>query len=125
MYPVYINAKRTVSEGRKITRKHAVDNPTIGEIGEVCKSLGLNVLIQPEKCHPRNAFDPYGGRVKVQLKNEAQELMNEQIPDRKTLMIKACALIPRLPSRLNPKIQPDLPAKPGKKGKKIDKNLLV
>lgn len=63
IYPVYFNARRTVAEGREtrgsITRvgllhspgrrvptNKSVDNPTVNEIVEVCKRLGLTAELE-------------------------------------------------------------------------------
>ena len=46
VYPVYLNSHRKRSEGRRIAASKGVENPTIAEIVEVCKSLGFQVLAE-------------------------------------------------------------------------------
>lgn len=46
IYPVYINSRKTVAEGRRITKPQAVDNPTCQEIQQVCVSLKLQSFIE-------------------------------------------------------------------------------
>lgn len=46
LYPVYLNSKKTTSEGRRISISKAVENPTIYEIADICKHLGFQVEIE-------------------------------------------------------------------------------
>ena len=46
IYPIYINAKKTIAEGRRVSESKAVDNPTAQEIAEVCTFLGLKTFIE-------------------------------------------------------------------------------
>lgn len=41
LYPVYINSKKTIAEGRRICATKACENPTCDEIGDCCKALNL------------------------------------------------------------------------------------
>jgi signal recognition particle subunit SRP19 len=44
VYPVYLNNKKKVSEGRRLPKSKAVDNPTLQEIVNVGKALGLELV---------------------------------------------------------------------------------
>jgi len=46
MYPVYINAKKTMAEGRRIAVAKACENPTCVEIGDCCSYLKLPFAIE-------------------------------------------------------------------------------
>ena len=46
IYPVYLNAKSTLAEGRRIPKEKAVDNPTIDDIVKVCEHLGFKTVIE-------------------------------------------------------------------------------
>ncbi len=46
IYPVYLNSKKTIAEGRRLPVAKAVDNPTLNEIVEVIKFLGLQVEVE-------------------------------------------------------------------------------
>lgn len=47
IYPVYINSRKTVQEGRRIGKTEAVENPSVNEIAEVCaRDFGLRCYIE-------------------------------------------------------------------------------
>jgi len=46
MYPVYINSKKTMAEGRRIAVANACENPTCAEIGDCCSYLKLPFAIE-------------------------------------------------------------------------------
>ena len=46
IYPVYINANKKRSEGRRVGVKRACENPTVQEIAQVCTSLQLQSIIE-------------------------------------------------------------------------------
>lgn len=46
MYPVYINSKKTVAEGRRISLSKACENPNCIEISDCCKHLKLQSAIE-------------------------------------------------------------------------------
>ena len=46
IYPVYINSKKTLAEGRRISALKACENPNVVEIGHCCEYLGLNCAIE-------------------------------------------------------------------------------
>lgn len=46
LYPVYINSKKTVAEGRRIGLSKACENPTCAEIGDCCSYLKLPFAIE-------------------------------------------------------------------------------
>jgi signal recognition particle subunit SEC65 len=46
IYPIYINAKKTVAEGRRLSIPKSVDNPTMAEIEEVVKFLKVPYVVE-------------------------------------------------------------------------------
>lgn len=46
LYPVYINSKKTVAEGRRIGISKSCENPTCAEIGDCCNYLKLPFAIE-------------------------------------------------------------------------------
>jgi signal recognition particle subunit SRP19 len=46
LYPVYINSKKTIAEGRRISAEKACENPTCVEIGDCCGHLKLPFAIE-------------------------------------------------------------------------------
>jgi len=116
LYPVYINAKKTCEEGRRIPKNKAVENPTAAEMAEVCRNLGLQCIVEAEKYYPRNFL--MKGRLRVELKTVEGKIINESIPNRKILMMKLASIIPRLPNRGVQQSQTDTG---GRQGGKKDK----
>ncbi|ESQ30759.1 hypothetical protein EUTSA_v10011800mg [Eutrema salsugineum] len=98
MYPVYINSKKTVAEGRRISLSKACENPNCIEISDCCKHLKLPSAVEIDKAYPRDFMQV--GRVRVQLKREDGTLLNPAITSRKQLMQKIAELVPRHPERV-------------------------
>jgi len=46
LYPVYINSKKTIAEGRRISASKACENPTVIEIGDCCKHLNVPYVVE-------------------------------------------------------------------------------
>ncbi|KAH7622252.1 putative Signal recognition particle 19 kDa protein [Nannochloris sp. 'desiccata'] len=97
VYPCYLNSNYTVSQGRKIPKIAACDNPAAPEIYD-CVIQGLKLPADIEmKRHPRDW--KYPGRIRVQLKDDQGNLVNPDIPTRHTLFLKIAELVPRHPGR--------------------------
>ncbi|XWS18726.1 hypothetical protein CRYUN_Cryun32bG0069300 [Craigia yunnanensis] len=80
-YPVYINSKKTVAEGRRISLTKACENPTCAEISDCCSHLKLANAIEIDKAYPRDFMQR--GRVRVQLRKEDGTLYNPAISSSK------------------------------------------
>lgn len=50
LYPVYINSKKTIAEGRRISVNKACENPTCAEIGDCCSHFKLPFAIEVSIC---------------------------------------------------------------------------
>lgn len=46
VYPVFINSRKKIPEGRRVSKAKGVDNPTAQEIYEVCKHLGFRCELE-------------------------------------------------------------------------------
>ncbi|XP_059454379.1 signal recognition particle 19 kDa protein-like isoform X2 [Corylus avellana] len=79
-YPIYINSKKTVAEGRRISLANACENPTFTEIADCCAHLKLPNAIELDKAYPRDFMQR--GRVRVLLKREDGTLCNPAISSR-------------------------------------------
>ncbi|KAL0312728.1 UNVERIFIED_CONTAM: Signal recognition particle protein [Sesamum radiatum] len=97
IYPIYINSKKTLAEGRRINASKACENPTCAEIYDCCAHLKLPCAIESEKAYPRDFMQR--GRVRVLLKREDGSLCNPAISSRKQLMLHVAELVPRHPGR--------------------------
>ncbi|CAD5112523.1 DgyrCDS1735 [Dimorphilus gyrociliatus] len=101
IYPTYINSKRTLAEGRKISKDKCVDNPLYSEIKDVCSTLGLPMGVE-NKVHPRerDVKDPkFIGRIRVQLKNNDGTPLKEEFKTREDLYLYVASKIPLLKGR--------------------------
>ncbi|XP_009860548.2 signal recognition particle 19 kDa protein-like [Ciona intestinalis] len=101
IYPAYLNSKKTLAEGRRIPKKSGCENPTFGEIKDVCVAAGLKPLVE-SKFYPRELYKSDAasrGRVRVQLKNEDGSLVDPRFPNKKTLLLHVGEMIPKLKAR--------------------------
>ncbi|WOL06984.1 signal recognition particle 19 kDa protein-like [Canna indica] len=98
IYPVYINSKKTVAEGRRISTAKACENPTCIEIGDCCNYLKIPFAIELDKAYPRDFMQR--GRVRFQLKKEDGSLWNPEIGSKKQLMLRVAELIPKHQGRM-------------------------
>ncbi|KAJ0971476.1 hypothetical protein J5N97_019435 [Dioscorea zingiberensis] len=121
LYPVYINSKKTIAEGRRISAAKACENPTCLEIVDCCNFLKIPSAIELDKAYPRDFF-MHRGRVRVLLRREDGSLYNPAIGTRKQLMHQVAELVPKHHGRTK-KQEPAAtstagPSKSGKGGKK-------
>jgi signal recognition particle subunit SRP19 len=67
VYPVYFDASKTHSEGRRVSKDMAVKNPQAHMLMLACREIGVHVVYEAEKTHPKDWANP--GRVRVLLKD--------------------------------------------------------
>lgn len=85
IYPVYINSKKTLSEGRRVAADKAVENPTINEIKDVLANAGFEVELEINKVHPRemNKYDNLSrGRIRVHFRHDDSTLVKPEFKNR-------------------------------------------
>ncbi|PRP83105.1 hypothetical protein PROFUN_09784 [Planoprotostelium fungivorum] len=97
IYPVYINSKKKISEGRRIAVAKCCENPSPMEIHDVCKHLGFKVEMQADKAYSRDATQR--GRVIVHLKDASGKLIDPTVENKGDILEKVASLIPKLQSR--------------------------
>ncbi|KAM5475349.1 signal recognition particle subunit [Microsporum audouinii] len=83
LYPVYFDKSRTRAEGRRVSRKLAVDSPLAKDILDATQLLGLTVGFEPDKLHPKDWSNP--GRVRVMLKDEDRRPASSSIKNKHLL----------------------------------------
>lgn len=74
IWPSYIDSNKGTNLGRKISKSHAIQNPTVLDISEVLQSMGIRHALQPHKGYPRDTESRWDnpGRVlydKDQMRN--------------------------------------------------------
>ncbi|KAJ9638374.1 signal recognition particle subunit [Coniosporium tulheliwenetii] len=70
LYPIYFDSSRSRAEGRRVGKAQAVPNPLAREIVDACQGLGLSIVFEPGKMHPKDWANP--GRVRILLKEHGQ-----------------------------------------------------
>ncbi|GJT82926.1 signal recognition particle 19 kDa protein-like protein [Tanacetum coccineum] len=79
LYPVYMNSKKTIAEGRRIPFSKACENPTALEIGDCCGHLKIPFAIEIDK---------------------AYQGITANVREEKQLMLRIAELVPRHPGRV-------------------------
>ena len=94
---VYIDAKKSIADGRKLPVNQCVEYPQMQEMKEVLEHLGYEAVYE-EKAYPRDLAQ--FGRFRVMIKDPASgEAKVEGIASRRQLLQKMGELIPNLKSR--------------------------
>jgi signal recognition particle subunit SRP19 len=76
IWPAYLTAGKTKSEGRIVARKYAVKSPKVEEIRTVARTLNLEPEVEKEKAYPRTHWDK-SGRVLVTKRGSKEEMARE------------------------------------------------
>ncbi|WP_407421251.1 signal recognition particle subunit SRP19/SEC65 family protein [Methanobrevibacter sp.] len=76
IWPQYLNKNLSLSEGRKISKKDAVSDPSINDIEKALKRLGLQYEVQKEFSYPGKWYEK-SGRVLVEWGSTKLELIRE------------------------------------------------
>lgn len=72
IWPAYIDAGKTRSEGRRVPRDVAVSEPTVDEIAEAVGQVGYDAVIERDKAYSRENWDERG-RVLVKDADDASK----------------------------------------------------
>lgn len=65
LWPAYLDANYSRSEGRRVAEDLAVEEPTLEEIAEAVGQVGYDAVIEREQAYSREPFEDRG-RVLVQ-----------------------------------------------------------
>ena len=68
IYPEHIDYRMSRRLGRKIPLDFAVENPTLEELVEACRSLKIPCIVEGDKRHPANWLEGKGRIRVVKLK---------------------------------------------------------
>ena len=81
IYPVYFDKTRSRDEGRRVKKEDAVENPlargivdALRHVGEEL-GVGLQIVFEPSKTHPKDWANP--GRVRVLVKEDGKCVSNK------------------------------------------------
>jgi len=97
VYPPYIDAARTVSEGRRVAREDAVEHPHALEVADACeRALGMRCELE-DKAYSRDFW--CRGRVRVEWKRDDGSFVNEALNTRGKLLRAIAAAVKAHPER--------------------------
>ena len=74
IYPIYFDKSVSRLNGRKISKKNAVDKPKLEDISKAAKSLNLNPVLEKEIAHPSRNWKKEG-RILVDKKDSKSKLL--------------------------------------------------
>ncbi len=85
IWPSYFDIELSRKEGRKVKKSIAVKNPSIDEIFQIAKKIGLNPL-KEEKSHPKRwwrkecriVVDKKGKKVEI-IRRIGEEIYNKRL----------------------------------------------
>lgn len=76
VWPIYFDISVSRLEGRKVSKKQAVEKPNIEDIAKAAKSLKLNPVIEKDCCHPSRNWRKEG-RVLIDKKDLKSKLLRQ------------------------------------------------
>jgi signal recognition particle subunit SRP19 len=83
IYPIYFDSSKTRQEGRRVGKDQAVKNPLARTIVDAVARLGLNVVFEATKLHPKDWANP--GRIRVELKDEQGKIKRPNVKNSKSI----------------------------------------
>merc|ERR1712226_960381 len=105
VYPIYINADKSVAEGRRVPKSSAVSKPKSQEILDILTYAGYKCVLLKDKLHPKDTYksDPCNwGRIHVEFKNADKSPILPEIAKTKSELLRYIGVkIPLLKSRVN------------------------
>lgn len=75
IWPVYIDASKSRSEGRRVPLDAAVEEPTVDEIAEAVQQVGYDAVIERDVTHPRE----WDARGRVLVKGAEDSTKNDLV----------------------------------------------
>jgi len=67
IWPVYMDATKSRSEGRLLSKKDSITSPALKEIEKAARELNLNPQVETDKAYPKSWWET-SGRVLVDKK---------------------------------------------------------
>jgi len=74
IWPVYFDRSVSRLDGRKVSKKHAVEKPAVENIIKAAKSLGLNPVLEKNAAHPSRHWRK-DGRILVDKKGAKSKIL--------------------------------------------------
>jgi len=74
IWPIYFDKTVSRLQGRKVSKKHATEKPTIENITKAAKSLGLNPVVEKNTQYPSRNWKKEG-RILIDKKDSKSKLL--------------------------------------------------
>ena len=74
IWPFYFDKSLSRLEGRRVSRRHAVDKPSVEGIAQAAKSLGLNPVLEKSAAHPSRHWRKEG-RILIDKKGTKSKVL--------------------------------------------------
>jgi signal recognition particle subunit SRP19 len=71
IWPVYVDAAKTRTQGRRVAQALAIEEPTVDEIAKAVQQVGYDAVIERDKTYPRE--HEARGRVLVKGADDASK----------------------------------------------------
>ena len=117
MYPAYIDATKSLQEGRRVNRDKCIPGPRLQELMIAGKILGLKFVAIPSKRYPRDFFNP--GKIYLCIEDkETGVFLNPEITNRDSMYISISKKIAELRADYKAKAEAAAAAEAEAKAKK-------
>ncbi|KYK25115.1 hypothetical protein AYK24_05260 [Thermoplasmatales archaeon SG8-52-4] len=74
IWPIYFDNSISRLKGRKVSKKYAVEKPSVEPILKAAKSLGLNPVLEKNKAYPSKHWKKEG-RILIDKKDSKRKLL--------------------------------------------------
>ena len=76
VWPIYFDKTISRLDGRKVSKKYAVEKPSSDDIAKAAKSLGLNPVLEKDAAHPSRYWRKEG-RILIDKKDSKIKLLRQ------------------------------------------------
>ncbi|WP_049924964.1 signal recognition particle subunit SRP19 [Halopiger goleimassiliensis] len=76
IWPAYLDANRTRSEGRRVPEDLAVEEPTVDEIAKAVQQIGYDAIVERDKAYSR---EPWADRGRVVVRGADDSTKNDLV----------------------------------------------
>lgn len=71
LWPSYFDLNKTRKTGRKLPKKNCIDKPSLSELEEAAKILGLDVIIEQDSAYPKSWWER--GRIIIRKRDNLKK----------------------------------------------------
>ena len=76
IWPAYLDADRTRSDGRRVPQELAVEEPTVDEIAKAVQQIGYDAVVERDKSYSR---EPWAERGRVVVRGADDSSKNDLV----------------------------------------------